>query len=189
MARACHDFALGSYASPLEAIRFAAANRLLVELDYENERRERGRRVMEPYALRRTRGGDLLLYAVRSDSGDLRSYRVDRIRETQVQQQSFVERYAVEQTASGPLSAPSTAARGMSASVRPAFRPRVAPPSLWTSTRTGRTASGGPTCVFECPICEKRFMRKQMVSALDAHKNKQGFDCPGRTGVYQGTRY
>ncbi len=102
------------YASPLEAIRFAAVNRLLVELEYENERGERSTRAIEPYALRRTRQGDLLLYAVRSDTGSVRSYRVDRIRAARAQQQTFVARYAIELTASGPLDAPSTATRPVS---------------------------------------------------------------------------
>jgi predicted nucleotidyltransferase component of viral defense system len=96
------------YALPLEAIRFAGANRLLVELDYETERGERSRRTIEPYALRRTQGGELLLYAVRSDSGETRSYRVDRIRGAQVLPRSFKPRFAIELTASGQIGATAT---------------------------------------------------------------------------------
>ena len=51
--------------SYLETIRFAAANRLCVELDYVNERGVRGVRIIEPYSLRRTGAGDILLFAVR----------------------------------------------------------------------------------------------------------------------------
>jgi len=82
----------------LEAIRFAGANRLLVELDYENENGERSSRTIEPYSLRRTNAGHLLLYAVRSDSGEVRAYRVDRILGAQVLQRAFRPRFAVELT-------------------------------------------------------------------------------------------
>jgi len=93
------------YGAALEGIRFAGANHLLVDLDYENERGERGRRLIEPYALRLTRAGELLLYAVRSESGESRSYRVDRIRGAQVLQRSFSPRFAVELTAGAPVAA------------------------------------------------------------------------------------
>ena len=48
-------------------------NRLCVDLTYQ------GRRLIEPYSLRRTRDGNLLLYAVKHNTGEDRSYRVDRI--------------------------------------------------------------------------------------------------------------
>src|SRR5258706_16036979 len=48
---------------PLEALRFAAANHLCVELGYQ-----RSKRVIEPYSLRRSRDGKLLLYAVKADT-------------------------------------------------------------------------------------------------------------------------
>jgi len=59
---------------PLETVRFAAANHLLVELAYD------GRiRLIEPYSLRRTRAGNLILHAERADGSGHRSYRVERI--------------------------------------------------------------------------------------------------------------
>ena len=63
---------------PLETIRYAGANRLKVELDYRAEQGRQGPRIVEPYSLRRTMDGNLLLYVV-NDYGQPRSYRVDRI--------------------------------------------------------------------------------------------------------------
>jgi hypothetical protein len=58
----------------LETVRFAATNHLCVELYYN------GRwRLIEPYSLRRTSAGRLLLHAERSDSGEHRTYAVDKI--------------------------------------------------------------------------------------------------------------
>ena len=64
---------------PFETVRFAAANHLCVELGYNGEVRG-----IEPYSLRRTRDGSLLLYGVRVDDGGIRSYRVDRITSVRV---------------------------------------------------------------------------------------------------------
>lgn len=85
--------------APLEIIRFAAANRLCVDLEYQDEQGRTSTRAIEPYSLRRTKAGDLLLYAVRSQGGEDRSYRVDRIRGARATQQTFTPRYAVELSA------------------------------------------------------------------------------------------
>ena len=61
--------------SKLEIIRFAAANYLCVDLTYDGTARR-----IEPYSLRQTAEGNFVLHAIRSDSGEHRSYRVDRMR-------------------------------------------------------------------------------------------------------------
>jgi len=76
---------------PLEVIRFAGANRLCVDLGYQG----RVRRI-EPYSLRLTQAGDLLLYAVKRATGELRSYRVDRIQSASMTDEGFAPRYLVE---------------------------------------------------------------------------------------------
>ena len=85
--------------APLEQIRFAGANHLLVELTYQNTTR-----LIAPYALRRTQAGDLLVYAIKASTGEVRSYRVDRIQGVRVTNDSFVPQYAIELTAVPPLS-------------------------------------------------------------------------------------
>lgn len=80
---------------PLEMIRFAGANRLKVEIDYRAEDGRWVPRVVEPYSLRRTRDGNLMLYVV-NDRGDLRSYGLDRIRGVRPTSQPFIPRYIVE---------------------------------------------------------------------------------------------
>ena len=76
-------------------IRFAGANRLKVEIDFRAEDGRWGPLVVEPYSLRRTRDGNLMLYVV-NDRGDLRSYRLDRIRGVRPTSQPFIPRYIVE---------------------------------------------------------------------------------------------
>lgn len=76
---------------PLEVIRFAGANRLCVNLGYDGTQR-----LIEPYSLRRTQEGNLLLHSVRVDNREHRAYRVDKIQSAEVTKQSFTPVYAIE---------------------------------------------------------------------------------------------
>ncbi|MEK6303542.1 MAG: nucleotidyl transferase AbiEii/AbiGii toxin family protein [Acidobacteriota bacterium] len=153
---------------PLEVIRFAAANRLCVELAYGGSTR-----LIEPYSLRRTQEGNILLHAVRHEDNEHRSYRIDRIEGARVTRVSFVPRYAVELAQFGSLSIPSTA-RAPRAPVRLSSR---SAPKL------------GPRYIVQCPICSKRFERKSYDVKLNAHKDTQGYQCSGRTGYLVETQY
>jgi predicted nucleotidyltransferase component of viral defense system len=154
--------------STIEMIRFAAANHLCVDLNYDGSVRR-----IEPYSLRQTADGYFVLHAIRSDSGEHRSYRVDRMQDATVTSQVFMPRYAVELTSTGPLGiAPSTAT------------PRI--PSM---RRAARTTRQGPTYIYRCTVCRKTFNRKAMDGSLNPHKNPRGHPCPGRYGVYVRTKY
>ena len=74
---------------PLETVRFAAANHLCVDLDYRDEEGRRLTRRIEAYSLLRTADGNVVLHAERSDGGGHRSYRVDRILDARVADQTF----------------------------------------------------------------------------------------------------
>jgi predicted DNA-binding transcriptional regulator YafY len=63
---------------PMELLRYAGANRLKVDIDYRAETGRIGPRSVEPYSLRRTADGNLVLFVV-NDRRQLRTYRVDRI--------------------------------------------------------------------------------------------------------------
>jgi predicted nucleotidyltransferase component of viral defense system len=80
---------------PIERVRFAGANRLMIDLDYRAESGRQGWRRVEPYSLRRTDDGHLLLF-VANDRGQLRSYRVDRIAGIRITDQVYRPRYLVE---------------------------------------------------------------------------------------------
>lgn len=87
----------------LEIIRFASGNRLCVDLKYQGTTRR-----IEPYSLRRTKSENILLYAVKSQTGETRSYRVDRIEGASVTNQVFTPRYQVELSPDNQLIAPKT---------------------------------------------------------------------------------
>jgi predicted nucleotidyltransferase component of viral defense system len=85
--------------APLEQIRFAGANHLLVELDYQQSAR-----LIEPYALRRSKAGNLLVYAIKAQTGEVRAYRVDRIEGVRITSTAFAPRYAIELSVALPVS-------------------------------------------------------------------------------------
>ena len=80
---------------PFELIRYAGANRLLVDIDYRAQDGRHGPRRVEPYSLRRTKDGHLLLFVV-NDRGELRGYRADRIAGARPTDQTFQPRFRVE---------------------------------------------------------------------------------------------
>jgi hypothetical protein len=80
---------------PFELLRYAGANRLKVDIDYRAEDGRWGSRRVEPYSLRRTNDGNILLFVV-NDRGQLRSYRVDRIAGVRPTDEAFQPSFLVE---------------------------------------------------------------------------------------------
>ena len=158
---------------PLEIIRFAAANHLCVDLAYK-----RTKRLIEPYSLRRTKDGNLLLHAIRHASGEHRAYRIDQIEGASATDIPFIPKYAIELTPSAPLSAPITQRVSRSLG-RSAYRQ--------TPSRSLK-AHHGPSYVIECYACGKRFIHKNYNMKLGKHKDKQGYPCYGRTGYLAETK-
>lgn len=163
---------------PLEIIRFAAANRLCVDLAYNNEHR-----LIEPYSLRMTKDEEILLYAIKHQTGELRAYRVDRIQSARATDVLFTPRYKIELTAAGTLSAPLVAARRVMTPAPKGFRQHK--PRGTSSIQPGY----GPKYIFECPLCRRKFTRKAYDSSLNPHKDKNGYDCAGRVGIFINTKY
>ena len=81
--------------APVEEMRFAAANHLHVELGYRDSNH-----LVEPYSLKKTRSGQLTIYAVESETGEIHSYALDQIQTIRVSAASFTPRFAVD--VSGP---------------------------------------------------------------------------------------
>lgn len=157
--------------SKLDRIRFAAVNRLCVEMAYRKENGERKSYLIEPYSLRITADNNVILYAVKLPSAEIRSFRTDRIIDATVTEQTFAPRYSIDFIPAGPAGASS----------RPAAMP--------ISTAPRKTTGGGPRYVFRCAVCDKQFTRSTYDATLKAHKDKQGTPCYGRYGIYITTNY
>ena len=175
----------------VEMIRFAAANRLLVEIDYRDKQGKRSTRAVEPYSLRRSQAGDVLLMAVRVDDGEPRSYLVDSILGVGTTQTPFSPRYPIELTPSGPQSIPHTASSSSAGRSGLHTRPVVRRSSGRKATRRSNFAgASGPTYVFKCSACGKSFNKKTNDGTLNKHKNSRtGYECYGTLGMYVRTKY
>ena len=169
----------------LEIIRFSAGNRLCVDLDYTDNNGGRRTRTIEPYSLRRAKNGNILLYGVRAEDSQIRSYKIDQINEASITNKVFVPRFQVELSPSGSIP-PITQSRGSAASLG---LPNRALGRRQTTRRSPRRRSSivsdGPTYVYRCPMCDKTFRRKKQDSKLNAHKTKDGWQCSGRTGYFE----
>jgi predicted nucleotidyltransferase component of viral defense system len=84
-------------AGPLELVRFAGSNRLMITFSYHGKQR-----MAEPYALRRARTGNLLLYGWEGGSSHIKAFKVPEIFGLAVRETTFIPRYLVELNAIGP---------------------------------------------------------------------------------------
>lgn len=162
-----HQWGLGV---PLESIRFAAVNHLCVELGYGHTVR-----LIEPYSLRRTKDNNLILHAIKVDTGESRSYRVERIESVKVTTKTFTPKYKIEFSPMGIIHAKATA-RKSELSYFSSYGP-----SWGFSTN-------GMKYVFQCEVCQKKFTRSKYDSTLREHKTADGMRCPGRTGFFIGNK-
>jgi hypothetical protein len=154
---------------PLKTVRFAAADHLLVEPAYEGRTR-----LIEPYSLRRTRAGNLVLHAERPDGSGHRSYRFERIQGLRTATTPFRPRFPIEFSSRGPLHAP------------PQYRTLV-PPASRTSSRS-RASSTSREYLHEY-TGGRQFAHTQRNATLRRHDDQYGYRCSGPHGTYVGERY
>jgi len=82
--------------APMEAIRFAGANRLRIQLDYRAKQGSIGVREVEPYSFRLSKAGALLFYGRNILRSRISAYRVDRIVDVKVTTNPFSPIWQVE---------------------------------------------------------------------------------------------
>lgn len=131
-------------------------------------------RRIEPYSLRRSSAGRLLLHAERSDGSGHRTYGVDKIEGLRVTTIPFGPRYPIEFSAHGPLHAPAQSRT----------------PAGWGAgpRRSSPRTAAGPAHIYQCTRCGKEFRHSKRNATLRAHKDPSGYPCGGRRGIYFGTR-
>ena len=157
----------GKARAHLEVIRFAAANRICAELNYQGSTR-----IIEPYSLRRSRAGNVILHAHNVDKNAHRSYRIDRIEGARLTNTAFVPRHEIELTPTGPYR----------------IKPAAIHQNLRRTSRINYT-SHGPVYILECSTCGRHFKRKRRTTQLNRHNDEWGDPCPGRYGHWVDTVY
>ena len=161
--------------SAVEQLRFAAQNRLLVEFGYVDEKGRFSHRRAEPYSLRETTEGNVLVGVHDVNRDRWRFLRVDRIENLRISKESFEPRYDAQVGSAGVVLGPRAT---------PLRRPKAAPRR--SRARKGRRSLGPPRRIIQCPVCEKRFYRDKYDTRLREHKAPGGWKCSGRTGIYLG---
>lgn len=147
---------------PLEVVRFAGVNRLLVEFTYHGKSRS-----AEPYSLRRTQAGNLVLFAWEVGATHIKAFTVAEIRGLRVTTKAFDPRYQVEFSPAGGLFAPAI-----------------------TRTSSGGSWRGGSNrrrYVFRCGTCQKLFRHTTNDSKLRPHTSPSGSRCSSRRGHLERT--
>ena len=147
---------------PLQVVRFAGANRLMVTFSYSGRTR-----TVEPYSFRMPQTGNLLLYAWERESGQVKAFNVAKMSDVRVTDRSFSPRYLVELT-------------GVSATAP--RRPRTSGSSR-VPAAPARARSVGPIYKFRCASCGRKFRRKKNDPTLRRHTYpRSSAQCPGRRG-------
>lgn len=103
--------------TPVESIRFAAINHLQVELGYDGTKR-----LIEPYSLRQSKEGNILLVAIKVANREQRSYRIDRIESVKITKQPFVPAFRIEFPETGTIYSPQISRPVFSLFPRPSRR-------------------------------------------------------------------
>ena len=150
---------------PLEVLRFAGVNRLLIEFRYKGKHRN-----AEPYSLRRSSSGNLLLYAWEIGSPNIKAFSAAEIRDLRVTATAFSPRYEIEFAPVGGIAAQAMARR---------------PTSGPTPRHRGRSHPGSrtrPSFVLRCGSCGRLFRHWTRDTALRPHKAADGGRCHGRSG-------
>jgi predicted nucleotidyltransferase component of viral defense system len=87
---------ISTFSKYVDQIRYAARNRLCIEIEYHGIKR-----LIEPYSMKQPKTGNQLLYVYEITKGttrtdDIRSYKINEISGVKVTEQSFSPRYLVE---------------------------------------------------------------------------------------------
>lgn len=83
---------------PIELLRYAGANHLCVEIVYQKKDHTIQKYLIEPYDLKMTKRGNLLLIALKHFVNDWKSFLVNGIKDVKVTQIQFTPQYSIELT-------------------------------------------------------------------------------------------
>ena len=85
----------------LHKIQFAAANRLCIDLLYNNKHR-----IVEPLCFITSNNGNRLFYGFEQETEQLKAFSIVNIQNISMRHESYIEKYPVEMTSSGTINMP-----------------------------------------------------------------------------------
>lgn len=165
----------------------AARTQTLLKIRYKGEER-----VVEPYSLKYQQRRDGVereyffaykLSGGQSDPG-IKRFVAEHMESIENTDTTFNPRHQIELSKAGELPED----RYMFDPNKPVRAPRQSKGTRISKPRRTRVSSYGPTYIYQCGSCGKKFYRKTQSSTLKVHKSKSGFQCYGYA-VYVGMKY
>jgi len=151
----------------IHKIQFSAASRVCIKMMYHNKNR-----TIEPISFRRARNGNRIFYGFERESEKIKAFSISEIHSVEITSLPYHEKYPVEISASGAVS-------------MPPIRREKASSSSFRSPKVRRPTSSSLKYKFRCPTCGRLFSKQSYDSNLGEHKNKDGYRCYGRSGIFE----
>ena len=154
----------------------AGRRQTLLKIRYKGEDR-----IVEPYALKymQRRDGQQLeyFYAFNRSGGSnppgMRTLVASNFQSIEVTDEKFIPQYPIELSKAGET---------------PEDR-LLFDPNKPMRSRSSRNKSRRIKYIYQCAVCGKKFSKVKRDPALGVHKNKNGYKCGGRRGVYVTSKY
>jgi predicted nucleotidyltransferase component of viral defense system len=165
-------------------IMHAARTQTVLRIQYKGEER-----LVEPYSLKYQQRRDGVereyFFAYKIQGGQsgpgMKMFVAEHMQVIENTDTEFIPRYQIELSKAGEM--PEN--RYLFDPNNPLRAPRTA-----KRTRFGVPARlSGPTYVFRCGICGRRFSKRTYDGSLRPHKNKNGYPCYNTFGLYVTTKY
>jgi hypothetical protein len=158
----------------------AGRKQVLLKIRYNN-----ADRIVEPYSLKYMQRKDGVqreyLYVYKRTGGSsgpgVQTLVADGFQSIEVLDEKFEPQFPIELSKAGE--------RPENPYLFDPNKPSKAP----RSRRARRRPSSGIKYRYQCSVCGKKFSKTKMSSSLGVHKNKSGYRCGGRSGIYLGTKY
>jgi len=159
----------------------AGRNQTLLEIVYKGEKR-----MVEPYSLKYLRRKDGLereyFYVYKQSGGQsspcVQSLVADNFQGITNTDIKFKPQFQIELCKSGEL--PENPYL---------FDPNRPQRPIRSFSNRSTSRSYGIKYSYKCSVCGKTFTRNSMTNSLNKHKNKNGYDCYGSYGIYQGAKH
>lgn len=169
------------------AIMHAARTQTRLRVTYKG-----AERMVEPYALKymhpRGRDPKEYLYVFNRSGGDnppgWRQFVSENLQSIENTEENFEPEYPIELSKAGEM--PENPY--LFDPNKPTKAPRRSRGIRTARPRRVRASSFGPTYIYQCGSCGKKFYRKTQNSRMKPHKSKTGFQCYG-FAVYVGMKY
>lgn len=156
------------------------------------------RRMVEPYSLAYKKRGDgvereyFYVYDTtggRNSGPGIKTFLHTKIQELNVTDVKFKPRFDVELSKAGEPPKKSYFGKPFGERRSPTRKSIIKKRTPRRAIKSIFPRTSGPTHIYQCPMCQKKFRKKAFNSHLNRHKDKYGNRCSGKMGAWVETKY